>query len=35
MVMAGSLAPLLPITPGDRFDMSLAGIGTASISFEV
>jgi len=34
IILSGSLAPLLPITPGDRFDMSLAGIGTASISFE-
>jgi 2-oxopent-4-enoate/cis-2-oxohex-4-enoate hydratase len=34
VILSGSLAPLLPITPGDRFDMSLAGIGTASISFE-
>ncbi|MFI4979972.1 MAG: fumarylacetoacetate hydrolase family protein [Nevskiales bacterium] len=34
IILSGSLAPLLPITPGDRFDMSLTGIGTASISFE-
>lgn len=34
IILSGSLAPLLPITPGDRFDMSLAGIGTASIAFE-
>jgi 2-oxopent-4-enoate/cis-2-oxohex-4-enoate hydratase len=34
IILSGSLAPLLPITPGDRFDMSLNGIGSASISFE-
>ena len=34
VILSGSLAPLLPIPPGDRFDMRLAGIGTASISFE-
>ncbi|HZR38361.1 MAG TPA: fumarylacetoacetate hydrolase family protein [Nevskia sp.] len=33
VILSGSLAPLLPITPGDRFEMSLAGIGTSSISF--
>jgi 2-oxopent-4-enoate/cis-2-oxohex-4-enoate hydratase len=33
IILSGSLAPLLPITPGDRFEMSLAGIGDASISF--
>jgi 2-oxopent-4-enoate/cis-2-oxohex-4-enoate hydratase len=34
IILSGSLAPLLPITPGDRFEMSLAGIGNSSISFE-
>ena len=33
VILSGSLAPLLPITPGDRFEMSLSGIGEASISF--
>jgi 2-oxopent-4-enoate/cis-2-oxohex-4-enoate hydratase len=33
IILSGSLAPLLPITPGDRFDLTLAGIGNASISF--
>ncbi|MBI2382838.1 MAG: fumarylacetoacetate hydrolase family protein [Gammaproteobacteria bacterium] len=33
IILSGSLAPLLPIVAGDRFDLSLAGIGTASISF--
>jgi 2-oxopent-4-enoate/cis-2-oxohex-4-enoate hydratase len=35
IILSGSLAPLLPIVPGDRFEMSLAGIGAASIAFEV
>ena len=34
IILSGSLAPLLPAAPGDRFDMSLTGIGTASIAFE-
>lgn len=34
IILSGSLAPLLPAAPGDRFEMSLAGIGNASISFE-
>jgi 2-oxopent-4-enoate/cis-2-oxohex-4-enoate hydratase len=33
IILSGSLAPLLPVTPGDRFDMSLTGIGEASITF--
>ena len=34
VILSGSLAPLLPAVPGDRFEMSIAGIGTASIGFE-
>ncbi|MDR3419334.1 MAG: fumarylacetoacetate hydrolase family protein [Nevskia sp.] len=34
IILSGSLAPLLPAVAGDRFEMSLAGIGEASISFE-
>ena len=34
IILSGSLAPLLPATPGDRFHMTLAGIGEASIGFE-
>lgn len=34
IILSGSLAPLLPITPGDRFEMNLDGIGGSSISFE-
>ncbi|HZP10908.1 MAG TPA: fumarylacetoacetate hydrolase family protein [Nevskiaceae bacterium] len=33
IILSGSLAPLLPITPGDKFEMTLAGIGGASIAF--
>jgi 2-oxopent-4-enoate/cis-2-oxohex-4-enoate hydratase len=33
MILSGSLAPLLPVVPGDKFEMQLAGIGGASISF--
>lgn len=33
VILSGSLAPLLPATPGDRFHMTLAGIGEASIGF--
>jgi 2-oxopent-4-enoate/cis-2-oxohex-4-enoate hydratase len=34
IILSGSLAPLLPAVPGDRFEMTIAGIGTASVSFE-
>lgn len=34
VILSGSLAPLLPALPGDRFHMTLAGIGEASIGFE-
>jgi len=34
IILSGSLAPLLPASAGDRFEMELSGIGTASISFE-
>lgn len=34
IILSGSLAPLLPAKPGDRFHMTLAGIGEASIGFE-
>ena len=33
IILSGSLAPLLPAAPGDRFEMTLAGIGNASIAF--
>lgn len=33
IILSGSLAPLLPAAPGDRFELSLAGIGEASVSF--
>lgn len=34
VILSGSLAPLLPALPGDRFHLRLAGIGEASIGFE-
>jgi 2-oxopent-4-enoate/cis-2-oxohex-4-enoate hydratase len=34
IILSGSLAPLLPALAGDRFEMSLSGIGKASVSFE-
>ena len=33
IILSGSLAPLLPARPGDRFGMTLDGIGTASVGF--
>jgi 2-oxopent-4-enoate/cis-2-oxohex-4-enoate hydratase len=33
IILSGSLAPLLPAVAGDRFEMTLAGIGDASVSF--
>ena len=33
IILSGSLAPLLPAVPGDRFELSLEGMGSASVSF--
>ncbi len=33
IILSGSLAPLLPALPGDRFEMTLEGIGSASVAF--
>jgi 2-oxopent-4-enoate/cis-2-oxohex-4-enoate hydratase len=33
IILSGSLAPLLPAAPGDRFEMTLDGIGGATIDF--
>jgi len=33
IILSGSLAPLLPAVAGDTFEMTLAGIGDASVSF--
>jgi 2-oxopent-4-enoate/cis-2-oxohex-4-enoate hydratase len=33
IILSGSLAPLVPAAAGDRFEMRLSGIGTASVSF--
>ncbi len=34
IILSGSLAPLLPAVSGDRFELHLAGMGTAAIAFE-
>ena len=34
IILSGSLAALLPAAPGDKFELTLAGIGGASVSFE-
>ena len=33
VILSGSLVPLEPARAGDRFDVELAGVGTASIAF--
>lgn len=33
IILSGSLAPLLPVTAGERYALDLAGVGTAGISF--
>lgn len=33
IILSGSLAPLLPVSPGETYRMSLTGIGGAEISF--
>jgi 2-oxopent-4-enoate/cis-2-oxohex-4-enoate hydratase len=33
IILSGSLAPLVPASAGDRFELSITGIGTASVSF--
>lgn len=34
LILSGSLAPLLPARAGDRFHMTLAGLGEATIGFD-
>ena len=34
IILSGSLAPLLPIAPLDRYELNIEGIGKASIAFE-
>lgn len=34
LILSGSLAPLLPIEAGDRFTMTIDGIGSAAIGFD-
>ncbi len=33
LILSGSLAPLLPITAGDRYSMTIGGLGEAAIAF--
>lgn len=33
VILSGALAPLVPVTAGDRIDMSISGLGTASLIF--
>lgn len=33
IILSGSLVPLEPARPGDRFDMELSGVGRASVAF--
>jgi 2-oxopent-4-enoate/cis-2-oxohex-4-enoate hydratase len=33
IILSGSLVPLEPACPGDRFALELEGVGSASISF--
>lgn len=33
VILSGSLVPLEPVVSGDRFELDLAGVGTASVSF--
>lgn len=33
VILSGSLAPLVPVTPGDRFTMQIEGLGGCSIAF--
>jgi 2-oxopent-4-enoate/cis-2-oxohex-4-enoate hydratase len=34
IVLSGALAPLVPVSPGDTFDLAMTGLGTASIRFD-
>jgi 2-oxopent-4-enoate/cis-2-oxohex-4-enoate hydratase len=33
VILSGSLAPLIPVVPGDSMNMKIGGIGTASVRF--
>jgi 2-oxopent-4-enoate/cis-2-oxohex-4-enoate hydratase len=33
VILSGSLVPLVPIAAGDRFELSVSGLGSASVSF--
>lgn len=34
IVLSGALAPLVPVSPGDAFDLAMTGLGAASVRFE-
>jgi 2-oxopent-4-enoate/cis-2-oxohex-4-enoate hydratase len=34
IILSGSLVPLEPVRPGDRFHLKIAGLGSAAIAFE-
>ncbi|MEP3562004.1 MAG: fumarylacetoacetate hydrolase family protein [Marinobacter sp.] len=33
IILSGALAPLVPVTAGDRIDMTITGLGSASLTF--
>lgn len=33
IILSGALAPLVPVTAGDRIEMAISGLGTASLTF--
>ena len=33
IILSGALAPLVPVTAGDRIEMNITGLGTASLTF--
>lgn len=33
VILSGALAPLVPVSPGDRFDLTMSGMGGASVRF--
>ncbi|MNO09654.1 2-hydroxyhexa-2,4-dienoate hydratase [compost metagenome] len=33
IILSGALAPLVPVAAGDRVELSIGGLGTASLAF--